>query len=78
MWDRYEPDGADITKLVLYRNENGGVFRPVKEFHDLTKTEYVDDERLKHNRTYCYKLLAQTADGITSDFSTQACGKPRK
>jgi hypothetical protein len=76
-WPAYQQGGAPATKIVVYRNENGGIFRVVKTFTNLTATAYLDSN-VKHNRTYCFRLVAQTADGVPSAFSEQGCGRPRK
>lgn len=76
-WRRYEPGGANVTRLVLFRNENGGPFKPVATFTDLSVTEYTD-ANVRHNKKYCYRLTAETADGKQSEFSQADCARPRK
>ena len=73
-WDVYPAEGTNVTRLVLYRNERGGTFQVRATFTDLTKTAFVDED-VKKNRTYCYRLVAQTASGIPSPFSEQACSQ---
>lgn len=74
-WPLYQhaPD-APATSLILYRSVNSGPFRKVREFKDVTRTTYKDDDirRLRH---YCYRLRARTATGALSDFSEQGCAQ---